>query len=268
MSPPDVPADTVSQPTPSSRERHARRAARWRWGIGLAIALGFHVALAALIRVQVAPQARADMIDPRIAWVGDKALLDEDTLQGQVLSIFNPAPLFLPTSQNFASTRRSSDDARRPGEIFSSYGPVLLMPYDASPPGLIAAPTDRMDPVAAVQSFRWPYLGRFGRADPVARSLSPRLARVEVRAAESGSVVLAESIPVNSAQASQDLWPDWRPFGLFVTVSESGRLSEPVMLGGGSGSDVVDQFMREQVRRRMRLDLRLGPGNYRIAIGP
>ena len=267
MSPVDAPADPAESPDSRPRQARARRAARTRWTLGVLVAVGFHLALIGLTRVQVDPRPRQDLINPRVAWVGDTVVLEEDTLQGQQLRIFDGAPLFLPTSQNYAGSRRLGERTRRPGELFASREPILIMPVDRSPPGLVTAPIDQMQPVAALQGFQWPYLARFGRADPVPRVFETRRARIEIRSVETGAIVLQESIAPDAA-GSQDVWPDWRPFGLFITVSDSGRLSEPVMLGGGSGSDDVDRFMREHVRRRMRLDLRLGPGSYRIGIGP
>jgi len=266
--PVSAPADPVESPQSRPRQARARRAARTRWTLGVVMAVGFHLALIGLTRVQVEPRPRHDSINPRVAWVGDTAVLEEDTLQGQLLRIFDDAPLFLPTSQNYAGSRRLGERTRRPGELFANREPILIMPVDRSPPGLVTAPTDQMQPVAALQGFPWPYLARFGRADPVPRVFEARRARFEIRSLETGAVVLQESIPPGVGGGAQDTWPDWRPFGLFVTVSDSGRLSEPVMLGGGSGSDAVDRFMREHVRRSMRLDLRLGPGSYRIGIGP
>jgi hypothetical protein len=250
------------------RARRLRAAGRRRWAAGLVVALGFHVALIALTRVQVAPRVRTDRIDTRIGWVGDRAVLEEDTLQGQQLRIFNDAPLFLPTSQNFASTRRSGEGTRRPGDIFTSFDPILVMPPEGTPAGLVVAPVDRADPVSALRGFRWPYHTRFGRADPLERRFEARRARIEVRSLETGGLVLEESLPASAAPGDVDGWPDWRPFEMLITMSHGARLSEPIMIGGGSGSDRVDQAMREHVRRRMRLDLRLGPGSYRVGVGP
>ncbi len=259
------------KPPPSPHrphERRGRRAARWRWGIGIVIAVAFHVVLAAFTRIDLDPRPRRDAIDPRIAWVGDRVLLAEDSLQGQQLKMFDDTPLFLVTLENYAGSRRRGDETGLPGELFPSFAPVLTMPTDRSPPGLVTAPVDGVNPVIAVQSFRWPFFNRFGRGDPVERSFEARRARVEVRSMDSGMQVLAESLPVETDREAPTVWPDWRPFEVFITVSETGRVSEPLLLGGGSGSDNVDRFMREHIRRRMRLDLRLGPGNYRIAVGP
>lgn len=265
----DAPAQEAGTPHPSApRDVRGRRAARWHWAVGIVLALGFHVALVAFTRVPVVPKPRVDVVDHRITWLGDRVFLDgENSLRYQVLTLFPDDPLFLVTSRNYAGSRPSTDEMRPPGQIFSRFEPVLVMPVDRSPPGLVTAPGDRVDPVVAVQSYRFPYLSRFARADPVERAFEARRARLEVRSNETGKVVLTQTIPVDSNREVSDVWPDWRPFEAFVTVSQSGGLSEPLMLGG-SGSDTVDRFMRDYLRRSMRLDLRLGPGNYRISIGP
>lgn len=236
--------------------------------IGVVVALGFHVGLIGLTHVGIEPRRRIDRIDPRIVWVGDKAVLEEDTLLGQLLSVGNDTPLFLITSQNFASTRHRGEDTRRPGEIFSSYDPILTVPEDRGPPGLVVPPADDLSPEVAIRGFQWPYFSRFGRSDPVARTFEARRARIEVRSTATGAVVLEESLPMSLDRETPEVWPDWRPFQLYLTVSETGRVAEPAVIGGGSGSDRVDQFVRDHVRRRMRLDLRLGPGSYRILAGP
>lgn len=253
---------------PASRHRRARRVGRWRWAAAITLTLGFHFLLAGFTRVDLDPSPRRDALNPRVAWVGDRVLLAEDSLQGQQLKMFDDTPLFLVTQENFAGSERSGDAGGLPGEIFPSFGPVLTMPTDRSPPGLVTAPVDRVNPVIAVQSFRWPYFDRFGRSDPVERRFEARRARVEVRSVASGEEVLAESLPVEVDREAPTVWPDWRPFEVFITVSETGRVSEPLLVGGGSGSDNVDRYMRDHIRRRMRLDLRLEPGNYRIAVGP
>lgn len=263
-------AQAVRPPSPGAGagQPRARLAAAGRWTAGITLAVAFHLVLIVFTRVHVAPAPRADALDSRVSWLGDRVFLEgEDTQRGQELSILVDDPLFLVTPRNYAGARRHDEETRPPGQIFGSFEPLLVMPTDRSPPGLLSAPTDRVDPVVAVQSFRWPYLARFGRADPVDRTFEARRARLEVRSSDSGSVVLADSIPAESNRETPDAWPDWRPFEMFVTVSDSGRLSEPLMLSG-SGSDDVDRFMRDYVRRSLRLDLRLGPGNYRISIGP
>jgi hypothetical protein len=253
---------------PAAGERRNARRARRRWAAGVIVALGFHVALIALTQVGIEPRRRTDSINPRIVWVGDKAVLEEDTLRGQLLSVGNDTPLFLITSQNFASIRHRGEDTRRPGEIFSSYEPILTVPEDRGPPGLVVPPADRLDPGTAIQGFQWPYLTRFGRSDPVARTFEGRRARIEVRSTDTGALVYAESLPLSLDQEAPEVWPDWRPFHLYLTVSEAGRVAEPAVIGGGSGTDRVDQFIRDYVRRRMRLDLRLAPGSYRVLAGP
>lgn len=263
---PSPPAGERPPPGAGGR-RHARRARR-RWAAGVVVALGFHVALIALTQVGLEPRQRADRLNPRIVWVGDKAVLEEDTLRGQLLSVGNDTPLFLITSQNFAGIRQRGEDTRRPGEIFSSYEPILTVPQDRGPPGLVVPPADRLDPGAALQGFQWPYLARFGRSDPVARTFEARRARIEVLSTDTGAVVLAESLPLSIDRETPEVWPDWRPFQLYLTVSETGRVAEPAVIGGGSGTDRVDQFIRDYVRRRMRLDLRLAPGSYRVMAGP
>lgn len=252
----------------STGGKRARRAARRQWAVGLVVALVFHVTLAGLTRVQMAPGPREDHPNPRVTWVGDRAVLEEDTLQGQQLQIFNDAPLFLPTEVNFASRRQAADDSRPPGQIFSSFDPVLLVPVDRSPPGLVTAPTDRTDPTTAVQAFRWPVLKTFGREDSPERRLEPRRAHIEVRASDTGVVVLTESIPAANDPETPEVWPHWRPVELFVMVSQTGRLSQPLFVGVGSGSDEVDRFMQNYIRQRLRLALRVPPGSYRVLVGP
>ena len=264
-----VPSQPGSVSPAHAREQRARRAARWRWSIGIAVALVFHLGLIAVTRVGFAPQPRVDRPEGRVWWLGDRVFLEgEDSLRGQELAIFRDDPLILVTGQNFAGRRPPSDETQPPGQIFSSFEPVLVMPVDRSPPGLVTAPSDQLDPASALQGFRWNYFSRFERGDPVERVFERRRARIEVFAGGSGALMLAESLPVENNPETPEVWPDWRPFELSVSVSDTGRLSEPLMLRGGSGSDVIDRFMREHIRRRMRLDLRLGPGHYRIFIGP
>lgn len=269
-------AGAPSEPAVRAAAR-SRRAARRRWTAGVIVAVVFHGALIALTRVDLGARARADHLNPRITWVGDRLITEEDSSRGQLIRLFDDAPLFLPTAWNFASARRSIEETRAPGEIFARYPARLVMPDTVSPPGLVVAPEDRTEPAVAAQAFRWHYLARFGRDDPPARALPARVARVEARDASSGRVVLAAIIPPDAAPPNRDTWPDWRPFELFVTVSATGRLAEtvaggvvgdPVLGGGGSGSEVVDQFLRGYLRSRLRLDLRLPPGDYQVTVGP
>jgi len=248
--------------------RPPQRAAGGRWLIGIGMALGFHLGLLVLARVPVAPDSRKDAVNPRVSWVGDKALLEEHTLRSQILRIGNDEPLFLVTAQNYAGVVRRGEGPLPPGQIFDPYRPQLILPVDQSPPGLVTAPQDRTEAPVAASGFRWPVLAAFGRADAPDRQFEPRRARIDVFSCESGRFVFGESLPRSPERSGNANWPDWRPLELFLTVSASGRVSEPIMAGAGSGSDEVDRFVLDYVRRRMRLDLRLGPGSYRVTVGP
>jgi hypothetical protein len=78
---------------------------RRRWTAGIVITLVFHLGLILLLHVEAGQTIRAAGTNPRVVWVGDKTLMEEGTMREQVMRILDPAPLFLPTTLNYAGAR-------------------------------------------------------------------------------------------------------------------------------------------------------------------
>jgi len=138
-----------------------------------------------------------------------------------------------------------------------------------------AAPTPALY-AAASPLDGWPVVTKLAllqRADGVARSADPRVARVTVSLAGSYESVLV-------AAADGTLAADMRPLvrmNVNVVVEQSGRREQASAGGGGRGAyadffadDVVDGYAREAVRQALvQLDAVAAPaGSWPVVLGP
>mgnify|MGYP006194076769 FL=1 len=86
--------------------------------------------------------------------------------------------------------------------------------------------------------------------------------RVEIVAAASGRSVLAQVIlerpPVSG---------EWQPVEFMAAVDASGLIG-PLVVTTRSGLEEVDSFFSNYLIRTLRFGSRIGPGFYRISIGP
>jgi hypothetical protein len=179
-------------------------------------------------------------------------------------------PLFLPTALNAAPPEPRMAEGRamldveppraRGGEL--EFNVVRELPPTALVNDLPAEKAGARDWVSA--DVPGPVLAGLGRSAADLRPLAPRGGFLEVRAAVTGDIVLAESIPA-TARPSGD--KAWQPLELLASVDEAG-LRIPLVVVESSLVDDVDAHFRQYLSGVYRVGDRLPPGFYRIIVGP
>jgi hypothetical protein len=182
-----------------------------------------------------------------------------DSLLNEEVALRDPTPLFLPTQWNAVE-----DAVREPGGSFKSYAPNLTFPdaqlkLDVAP--LAQVPSKTADAFAIDRPDR-PYAG-FGRTDTAIAPLPIRGGFVVVTKAESGEVVLQQSVLDDRPPAEGT----WEPLEFLVGVDPAGIINTPV-LTESSRVAAVDAFFQTYAVKQLHLGERLAPGIYRISIGP
>ncbi|RME73492.1 MAG: hypothetical protein D6781_00290 [Verrucomicrobia bacterium] len=156
------------------------------------------------------------------------------------------------------------EGGRSPADAFDFYPGRFLVP-EGQPPGRLVPQLPVIGgPGEALSLFRWHFLTAFGRVDRERVALGERRGVIEVRRVIGGEALLEQEVPGSPGPE----WPDWRPFEMLVLVGKDGVIGEPLVVPVGPGTAAVEGFFRRYVRTGLRLDLRVGPGYYRILIGP
>lgn len=196
-------------------------------------------------------------LDPADATTGESLLREEATLR-------DPTPLFLPTPWNAGESAVPKTAQREPGGSFPGYAPKLTyaeLELQVALPDPVAVPKKPADAFAIgrpAQSF----LG-FGQGDLKVRPLAARGAYVEVIAAGDGRSLLA--LALTDARPPNDT--PWQPLQFLVAIDAAGVVRPPV-LTESSRVAAVDGYFQNYLTDVLHVGERLGPGFYRICIGP
>lgn len=184
-------------------------------------------------------------------------LADGDGVLAERAKIFDPTPLFLPTPRNYRHLRLPDRLKKRPGQIFGDYDAKLSANLPSLSTG--AAAETLVDILARANEVPFAGLGeRAAEREP----LPQRVAMMEIKSLAPGRF--------SRAAAVEGVIPPRRDFGpmeFLVSVGTAGLIGEPVLVSG-SGWPEVDVFFREFLVSRYQLGARLGPGRYRVMVGP
>lgn len=240
-----------------------RRRAGW-WVAGLTVVFAL-LGLAALLRplAKTAAPARSAAA-PRMSVERPDAKTGNSLLRDRV-TFFDPTPLFLPTEWNTNQRSLPKTVQRQPGQVFPdfpfkpTYDQAELTLPIAAAPLLLQGPTDSLRGPS-----RDPFLG-FDREDLQVTPLAARTARVEVREAGTGRMVLVQNLDGTVLLPAGQ--PDWQPAEFLIAVTPAGLLGRPVETVSSDVED-VDVFFRDYLARTLRLGERLPPGFYRVVVGP
>jgi hypothetical protein len=259
---------------------------RFQWNLRaehrrMAILLGVaFVALVAGITVFVgivrlpAPAPRTSPDDPGalvIAHTGDKErgrILDEEA------QLFDPAPLFLPTSHNYTQADPVSTSHRDPVQTFQPFPPGYTYSDDTFSirfPDPVSVPAQ---PAAALDydQTQTPY-ATLGRAEHPAAPFPPRLVCVEVIRAKTGELLLqlliARPDPQPSGLPEALSTGDWSPLEFLAAIDITGFAAPPTLMKG-TGAPAVVQYFSDYLGKTLHIDARreLTPGLYILRVGP
>ncbi|MBK9990567.1 MAG: hypothetical protein IPP19_07535 [Verrucomicrobia bacterium] len=185
----------------------------------------------------------------------------------QQVELYDPKPLFLPTSINSSDPELPASLRREPGAAFRDFpAQYAFDEYDMKkvafpePIGVPENPVQALSTGTAPNPF---YV--LGRINYPYKPLPAREAFLEVQQAKSGRTVLA--MPLTSDQANALPAVDWQPMEMIISIEASGMVGEPTVTSG-SGFEAVDNYFRMYVAKQFRLGARLAPGFYALRIGP
>jgi hypothetical protein len=228
--------------------------ARRRWAVAaigtVAVGLGF----LNLVRVpEPAPMTVAT------SSAGNSRVGLTPVFQGEA-ALLDKTPLFLPTEWNSA---RKEVVLPESGGVFADYAPMFAFAESElkSLQSRVLSAVTTTDALALAAPGP-AYLG-FGRAEPGPENLGARGAFVEVKEAASGKVVLAETI--REAKPSNAIF--WQP-AEYMVMLDAGGFCGPPIITARTGAEDVDSYFQKYLAQNLRLGTRLGPGSYRIWIGP
>lgn len=235
----------------------------WLW----AAAGGFGV-LAALMLLFRGPVTEPRTVGPvpggssvglaKLNGSGTDSLLREEAI------LRDPTPLFLPTIWNAAEGAFQASTRREPGGSFEGYRAKLSFAEPELQMAMswhVAMPTGVSDALGREQAAE-SYWG-LARSEPAVPALAARGAFVEVVTAGGGVTCL--SLPL--AKANPPAQVPWQPLQFLVTISPVGLVGSPVLIESSRVAG-VDDYFRSYISDTLRVGERLGPGFYRISIGP
>lgn len=242
------------------------RETRKRWLIALVGALGSGLAVFFLFSAPGQKKPAVGKIPLASAQVGlsiiNKGSLD--SILQQETTLRDPTPLFLPTPWNAGESAIPTTERREPLGMFAGYAPKLTFAEPElqlalnSPVAVPQSPSGAFNSDHPAQSY-W----GFGQLDWIAQPLTNRGAFVEVTAAGDGRRLFTQ--PLTDARPPTSA--PWQPLQFLVAVDPSGVVGPPV-LTESSRVAAVDGYFRNYAIQTLRIGERLGPGFYRISIGP
>lgn len=176
--------------------------------------------------------------------------------------LFDPTPLFFPTEWNYGQQPLKGNLRRQPGQVFGSFEPSYTFAEQGMKPHgpETAPPPEKLSDLLA-QGNEAPFAG-IGQMDLVRPKLEERSGFLEVRGFGGDNLLIAQTI--------KDITPpqaDYSPLEFLVVVNAAGMIGAPV-LTSGSGREEEDDFFRTYLVKTARLGGRLGPGRYRVLVGP
>jgi hypothetical protein len=251
--------------------RPIRESGRRGWWLAAAGAVGATAVVLALFR---APGAPPPSSGPAAAGGGAAAApvsiarlddLQADPLLKEEATLRDPTPLFLPTRWNASESTQATNPRREFAGSFQGYEPYMTFPeaeLNLVLPAVTRVPAQPADAFAAEKPSQ-PYSG-LGQTDWQATPLAARGAFIAVVAADSGRPV-ALTAPEPEAHPPGDA--SWQPLEFLVAVDPQGIVGPPV-LTASSGAAAVDGYFANYLVSILRIGERVGPGFYRISIGP
>ena len=184
-------------------------------------------------------------------------LLNEEAM------LFDPTPLFLPTEWNVGHNTLPDNLMRDTGHSLSDYPAQLTFDEVGVALG-IRSPVEvpaKVTDVLPMLGRQQPFAG-MGRTDATVAVLPERGARVEVVAGRDGAGALSLTVAVE--QMPVDLW---QPMEFLLAVDAAGLVGPPVPMVQAS-DERLGATLQEILAKTLHLGERLGPGIYRVCVGP
>ncbi len=174
----------------------------------------------------------------------------------------DPTPLFFPTPQNYGQGRVITALQQQPGEEFKNFPPSYHFPelklaaYGLDKDAVPVRPADILS-----RGDLAPFAG-FGEVSREFPALSERSGYIEIKSLMNGEIT--RSLSLASVSLPQR---DFAPVEFLVAVVPGGLVGEP-LLTVSSGSEQVDNFVRDYLVKTLRIGALLEPGKYAVSVGP
>lgn len=210
-------------------------------------------------RMGVRPEAQAKPAEPFVQLAAAGRAAEAKVLQERA-ELLDPTPMFLPTERNAGQTGLPGRLVPRPGQVFADFAPRLsvgeanLPNYGADSAEVPEGLTDVM-----AKSNEAPFAG-LGEGTVRPQQVAQRTAFVEIKNMK-GNNLLTQAVTTPLPR------PDFAPLEFLATVSAAGLVGDPQLVAS-SGAEDVDVFFRDHLAKALRIGERLGPGVYRIVVGP
>lgn len=265
---------------------------RWIWASlgALAIAGG----LAFLFRVSVTGPKVPESIAPRSKPVIELAERREKSALDDEATLLDPTPLFQPTRWNtaqmkvdppepsgsfqsfrvppklaFADTDLKLGRIERAEDASANYSVSAKLRTSLELPNPVAVPDKPVDVLSSPMPGSM--AAGMGRTDSPVPTLASRGPSVEIVEIGTGRVALPPngmaSVRAIVAEARPPGTRPWRAMEFLAVVNAAG-LAAPLTVITRSEVDEVDSYFQNFLARTLRVGDRLGPGFYRISIGP
>lgn len=185
-----------------------------------------------------------------------------DQILRERADLLDPTPLFFPTSWNYGQQELPLRLRRPPEQVFGSFDSKFtvddqnLKTYGRES---ARAPEKLADVLA--QGNEAPFAG-LGHIDVAREPLPERVGFLEVRSFAGDKILVQQALTGLSLPRL-----DFAPLEFVIAVGSSGVIGNPI-LASGSGWEDVDAFFLAYVVKIFRVGERLGPGSYRVLVGP
>ncbi len=232
----------------------------------LVLLVGVGIHLFGFLGVEIVWQAleEPDLPEPFIR-LQPEEINDVSRMEAEYAQLFDSAPLFIPTRWNYLS--RTEFSGYRLPET-----PPLFAPFSARSPQQPYSPERfrsllRNSPKEYSRTLAFSpaaFFEGFGERVLVERPLGKRSAAVQVVSLQESRVVSERELFGDTLDALPE--SGWRPVEYLILVDSIGLVGRPYSLGS-SGNEAVDAALLRWLGGG-DLGIRLGPGYYRVKIGP
>jgi hypothetical protein len=210
---------------------------------------------------QQSPETVAEQPEPFVKLASSGQGTDDRVLAERA-EFFDPTPLFIPTDRNFGQGPLPARVVRQPGQVFDDIPPNFTFKENTLANYAVGYQTAAESvPEILERGNEVPFAG-FGQVDSTRRPVADRAAFIEVKALNTGSLVMSEDLAGATLPH-----PGFAPVEFLAVVGDAGLVGDPV-LTAGSGVEEVDSAIREFLVKTFRLGDRLAPGHYVVSVGP
>jgi hypothetical protein len=242
---------------------------RTRWIAAGAGAVGVLALLLLLFRIPESPATMPSVPAESVLAIADASA--SNAALREATQMHDLAPLFLPTELN---AKLKEVPRPEPGRGVFDVEPTKLsfpasglqvtdmLPAAVTLNGKAMTVVTPVDALAAMATG--PSLAGFGRAEAPLTPVPSRGGFLEVVASGTGERILVEVLPMEAMPVTQKPWQPPQ----FLAVLDAAGLVGPLRVTEGSRVEEVDRHYQDFLVQKFRLGERLGPGFYRVTVGP